>query len=156
MTFLKKTVNQMKNFKLLTLSLALALSVGLSSTVMAQDFAIIVNSANSAAADDSEIKNLFLKKKTTWSSGAEAVPFARPADTPEHKAFIQNFLDFSQADLDNYWQAEKSKSGLTGPREVGSTNILTRQVSRKEGAFGIISASDAGSLPDGVKVLKKF
>lgn len=147
----------MKHLKnILALSLFTATLLTLSPVAMAQSFAIVVNSANAGSADTSLIKNLYLKKQTSWGGGAEAVPLARSAGSPEQEAFLSSVLGMSQSDLDNYWASEKSKTGATGPREVGSTNILLRQIGRKPGAFGVVSAAEASALPEGVKVLSKF
>lgn len=147
----------MKN-KFKTILTVTLFAIGLfASHAFASDYAIVVNENNSASADISEIKNLYLKKKTSWSNGTEAVPLGRPADSPEHQAFMTEVLGFSsQGALDSYWQSEKSKTGLTGPREVGSTSILMRQITRKPGAFGVLPTAEANALPAGVKILTSF
>lgn len=154
--FKTKTVLAKAKILLATAILASTPLWAQANSAFAQDFMLVVNASNSASADsvESEIKNLYLKKKTKWSSGSDAVPLARPTDSAEHQAFSQSVLGMSQSDLDSYWAAEKSKTGQTSPREIGSDNILLRQVSRKDGAFGVVSS--ATDLPDGVKVLKKF
>lgn len=145
----------MKNFKTI-LTLALLAFVSFAPQAFAGDYAIVVNAGNSASADLAEIKNLYLKKKTSWSSGTEVIPLGRSTGSPEQEAFLSTVLGMSQSDLDGYWASEKSKSGTTGPREVGSAKILLRQVSRKDGAFGVVSTADVAGLPDGVKVLTEF
>ncbi len=150
----------MKTFRnILALTLLAVATFTFTAPAFAEGFAIVVNAANSIADGgnvDSELKNLYLKKKTSWSSGPSAVPLGRSAGSPEQAAFLSTVLGMSQSDLDSHWASEKSKTGATGPREIGSAGILLRQVSRKEGAFGVVSAAEAASLPDGVKVLKKF
>ncbi len=125
-------------------------------SAQADEYAIIVNADSQITADDNELRNIYLKKQTKWSSGVEAIPFGRATHSPEQNAFLINVLGMNQAELDSYWASAKSKSGLTGPREVQSVSILLRQVRRKEGAFGVISSSDASDIPEGVKVLKSF
>ena len=126
-----------------------------SQNAFAADYAVIANAANGASADSqSEVKNLFLKKKTAWPGGAKAVPLGRKSGSAEQDAFNAAILGMSSGELSGHWQAEKQKTGQTPPKEVGSESILLRQVKRKEGAFGVVPAST--TLPDGVKVLFKF
>ncbi len=149
----------MINFRnILALTLLVCATFAFVAPAFAGGFAIVVNTANSTSAEDvnSEIRNLYLKKQTAWSNGIDAVPLAREADSPEHEAFLAGILEMSQGDLDGHWASEKSKTGATGPREVGSKSILLRQIGRKEGAFGVVSEADAASLPEGVKILKTF
>lgn len=122
----------------------------------AQDYAIVVNVKNPATGNISyrEIKNIYLKIKTTWPDGTQASPFGRPDDDPAQQAFIEHVLDLSQHELDQHWASEKSKTGGTGPREVGSDNILLRQIARKPGGIGVVSVD--AKLPPGVKILFRF
>lgn len=145
----------MKLFKTI-LTLALLAIVSFAPQAFAGDFMIVVNAGNGSAPNLAEIKNLYLKKKTSWSGGEGAVPLGRKPGSAEQEAFLSVVLGMSQADSEGYWASEKAKTGATAPREVGSATILLRQVSRKDGAFGVVSASDAASLPDGVKVLTTF
>ena len=128
----------------------------LSAPAYAQNFAIVVNAENTSEADISAIKSLYLKQRTSWPDGLSADPFARSADSAEQAAFLSEVLGMSQADLDQYWLSEKSKTGLAGPRAVGSSSILMRQIKRKKGAFGVVTSGEVASLPEGVKVLLKF
>lgn len=147
----------MKYFKKTFLFAAVAvMALGFTPSAFAQNFAVIVNAENAASADASDIKNLYLKKRTAWSDGTSAVPLARSTGSAEQEAFLSNILGMSQSEIDSYWASEKSKTGSTGPREVGSSSILLRQVGRKAGAFGIVSTAEASSLPEGVKVLLNF
>ncbi len=126
------------------------------SAVGAGEYAVIGNAGNPISGDAAraEVKNIFLKKKTVWPNNVVGVPFDRSADSAEHKAFAAVVLGMEESVLKSYWGSEKAKTGTTPPREIGSDNILLRQVKRKEGAFGVVSADT--SLPDGVRVLFKF
>ena len=122
----------------------------------AAEYAVIVNAENTTSPENAktEVKNIYMKKRTTWSNGAPAEPFARPAGDPVQKAFLSKVLELSQAGLDEYWAAEKSKTGEAAPREVGSERILLRQIGRKPGALAVVSADT--DLPEDVKILFKF
>lgn len=144
----------MRNFvKTITLGIALTLA---STAAIAEDYAVVVNAANNSNADKSEVKSLFLKQRTAWNDGTSAVPLGRSDDSPEQQGFNAAVLGMSSADLSGHWQAEKQKTGETPPKSVGSEGILFRQIKRKPGAFGVVLASSAAALPDGIKVLFKF
>lgn len=136
-------------------TLALVTCTALSSPVsIADQFAVIVNAEN--AGDEQEIKNLFLKRKTSWNNGEIAVPLAREGTSAEQVAFNAMVLGFSASELAGHWQTEKQKTGETPPKAVGSERILFRQIQRKKGAFGIVPTSSVSSPPNGIKVLYIF
>ncbi len=130
------------------------------SPAAAAEYAVIVNAANPDAGKGEAlrevVKRLFLKEQTTWPSGTPAQPLARPADSPAQKAFVAKVLGMDQATLDQHWLRLKQTKGETPPREVGSALILTRLVSKYEGAFSVVSAEEAAALPEGVAVLFRF
>lgn len=147
----------MKTFKqIFIVLLSLLTFIQHSPAAIAEGYVIVVNAANSSNADTDEIKNLFLKKRTIWSDGITAEPMARGHGSAEQEAFLKYVLGMTQTELDNYWASEKSKTGATAPREVRSKNILLRQISRKDGSFGVLRKEDAASLPDSVKILMDF
>ncbi len=121
---------------------------------VADQFAVIVNAEN--AGDEQEIKNLFLKRKTSWNNGEIAVPLAREDASVEQAAFNATVLGLSASELAGHWQTEKQKTGETPPKAVGSERILFRQIQRKKGAFGIVPVSSIEIPPDGIRVLYTF
>lgn len=126
----------------------------------AAEYAVIVNAANPDAGKGEAlrevVKRLFLKEQTTWPSGTPAQPLARPADSAAQQAFVAKVLGMDQAALDQHWLRLKQTKGETPPREVGSALILTRLVSKYEGAFSVVTADEAAGLPEGVAVLFRF
>ncbi|MDX2094817.1 MAG: hypothetical protein SFW64_02625 [Alphaproteobacteria bacterium] len=145
--------------KLAKFSILLALTAfSFAGAANAGTYALIVNSANPASGDamKAEVKNLFLKQKTSWPSGDEAEPTARAAGSPEHAALLKSVLGMNQAALDGHWASEKSKSGTSAPKEVSSDSILFRQIGKKKGAFGYVPQSAVTPPPEGVKVLFTF
>ena len=113
------------------------------SPAAAAEYAVIVNAANPDAGKGEAL-------------GTPAQPLARPADSPAQKAFVAKVLGMDQATLDQHWLRLKQTKGETPPREVGSALILTRLVSKYEGAFSVVSAEEAAALPEGVAVLFRF
>lgn len=126
----------------------------------AGDYVVIVNAGNDASGDIGSLKQLvkrqFLKQQTSWPNKEPSLPFARGADSAAHKAFLQNVLAMSQAEIDTHFLRLKQTTGETPPRQIGSTRILIRQVTNKAGAFGIIEKSDAASLSAEVRILFEF
>ena len=122
----------------------------------AAEYAVIVNSANTTNGEDAKsiVKNIYLKKRTTWPDGTPTETFARPSDHPAQEAFLSDVLGLSQAALDEYWASEKAQTGEAAPRQIGSGRILMRQVARKKGAVGVVKADMAQG--DGIKVLFTF
>lgn len=139
---------------LLTTAVFAALSF--SSSVWAGSYSVIVNANNAASGESNmdQVKNLFLKKQSAWNDGTKALPLARNDSSPEQRAFVNKVLGMGDAEVVQYFAAEKSKSGMTPPRAIGSDGLLFRQIARKPGAFGVVAAGT--DLPDTVKVLFSF
>ncbi len=129
-------------------------------TCAAAEYAVIANAANPDAARGAAIrevvKRLFLKEQTNWPGGLPAKPLARPAGTPAADAFAAEVLGMSRTALDNHWLHLKQTKGETPPRAVGSVRILLRLVGKYPGAFSVVSAEQAASLPPGVTVVFTF
>lgn len=119
-------------------------------------YVVIVNAGNGYGepgdAAKKVVKQLFLKERTDWPGGAEAKPFDRPADSPEHTAFRDKVLEMTAAELAQHWIDQKQKTGATPPREVSSASMMIKFVAKSEGAFGVVAKSEAEGA-DGVKVL---
>lgn len=126
----------------------------------AGNYAVIVNAANSYAADGdaakAQIKRLYLKVQRSWPGGQSAVPFGRDAGSAEQAAFEKDVLGMSNSAVDGHWLKLKQTSGETPPRGVGSARILIRQVGKEPGAFGVVTAAEKGQLGGDVKVLFEF
>ena len=134
-------------------------SQGLATPASAETFALIVNAdkdyTDERAQMIAQIRRLYLKEQRDWPGGADAIAFARPENTPEDSAFRRVILELKDAELEAYWLRLKQTQGETPPRAIGSSRIVLRQVSRRQGAFSIVTLDDLGAAP-GVKVLFKF
>ncbi len=123
-------------------------------------YAVIVNKANATKDDEAAlkqlVKQLFLKQRTAWPSGAEAKPFARKAGSAEQNAFLKSVLQMTEADLAQHWVSQKQKTGATPPREVSSANMILKLVQKYEGAFGVVKTEEAKAAGDSVRILFTF
>ncbi len=135
-------------------------ATGATGTARAAEYMVIVNAANPDAAAGASmkevVKRLFLKEQTNWSGGVPAKPLARPAGSAAAEAFAAEVLEMSAAELDEHWLRLKQTRGETPPRSVGSARILLRLVGKYPGAFSVVGAQEAASLPAGVKVMFTF
>ncbi|MEQ8387926.1 MAG: hypothetical protein RLP16_06510 [Alphaproteobacteria bacterium] len=128
-------------------------------TAQAEDFILVVNSANPiAAGGDTKtvIKRLYLKQMSEWPHGEKSIVFDREPDSAAYQGFIASVLGMSQAELDDHWLRLKQTTGDTPPRSVGSARILVRQIEKNAGALSYMPASEAEDLGEGVKILLKF
>lgn len=136
-----------------------ALVAGLAAApAQAGEFAVLVNADNDVGGEQAraEVARLFLKRKSEWPNGVRARPFARPADSAAHAAFVASVLEATPDQLQHWWARLKQTRGETPPRAVGSTRFLLRAIGRREGAFGYAAKSEIESLPEGVKILFEF
>lgn len=146
--------------ELLLASLLLAAELlGATAEARAGEYAVLVNADNPIAGGEkarAAIGRLFLKRKSEWPNGSRASPFARPADSAAHRAFVVSVLGTSQNQLADWWARLKQTRGETPPRAVGSARFLLRAIGRREGAFGYAAKSELDGLPDNVKILFEF
>ncbi len=136
---------------------AAILIVSVSTNARAEDFMVVVNADNPFSGDEgavkAQLKRLFLKDQRDWPGGISAIPFGRDPEDPAQKAFATEILGMSESELDAHWLKLKQTAGETPPKSIGSARILVRQIAKNPGAFGLIAKSEAGDVPEGVKVL---
>lgn len=127
---------------------------------LAQSYAVIVNNVNSFSGDETamkqQVKRLFLKQSSAWQGGTEVRAFDRAKGSPETTAFISDVLGMDEAAVARHWLSLKQKTGETPPRNVSSSNMLVKLVSKYEGGVGVVDSTTASALPDGVRVLFNF
>ncbi len=86
------------------------------------DILIIANkSVHQESSTLGEIKNLFLKKKTTWQSGEKALPIHASRSASIRAEFLKRVLDMSTSEETAYWHARKVKEGIDKPVTFGNT-----------------------------------
>ncbi len=119
-----KSNGQIMNRRLLSVFVAAVLMtlVGAASAESPNDILIVINNAvpqNSITVG--ELKNLFLKEKTNWSSGGKVVPIHASAGSRLRKDFVNRVLGMNPSDEKIFWRERKIKTGKVSPVEFGNT-----------------------------------
>ncbi len=130
------------------------------SSVLAQQFAVIVNSENNYYASSDEIKTIisqmYLKKRPNWPNGMKSMPFTPNDHSTEQQAFNENILKMNQAQLTQYWTAVKQKTGDSPPKEVKSPKLMLIIVAKYPGAFGVVPVENISEDESGIRILYEF
>jgi ABC-type phosphate transport system substrate-binding protein len=110
---------------LATASVILALVLAAPRIVGAEspkDILIIVNKAATVGKTTvDELKDVFLKKRSSWSSGGKVIPVHAPEGSPLREDFRKRVLSMSASEEASHWQVRKIKAGDSKPAEFGDT-----------------------------------
>jgi ABC-type phosphate transport system substrate-binding protein len=122
------------------------------SAIRAQEFALVVNSANPVTSiSKDEVAKLFLKKQVTWQSGDPAAPVELPPSAKVREAFVQTVLGKSLSQVRSYWQQQIFSGRDVPPPEKPSEDDVLAFVRANPGAIGYVTRG--ASLGRGVKVV---
>jgi len=103
------------------------------------DILIVVNAASGGGSMTvSDVRDLFLKKRTSWANGVKAVPVNAVEGSALRAAFRSKVLGMTASEERAYWQERKIKAGESVPPEFGDT---LRAVFKMRGAIGYIFRS---------------
>jgi ABC-type phosphate transport system substrate-binding protein len=131
--------------------LALVALGGASREANAQDFKVIVNSANATeelTAD--QAAKIFLKQATKFPAGAAATPVDQAKGAAVRAAFSKAVLGKSVAAVETYWQQQIFSGKDVPPATKASDDDIVAFVKGNAGAIGYVSA---GTAVAGVKVV---
>ena len=132
-----------KTFKrvLLTLTMAVA-SLVTTGTVQAQDFKVIVNSANATASlSASDASKIFLKESTKFPGGSSATPVDQGKASPIRAAFSKAVIGRSVGAVETYWQQQIFSGKEVPPATRSSDDDIVAFVKANPSAIGYVSAS---------------
>jgi ABC-type phosphate transport system substrate-binding protein len=137
----------MKKYIILICFIALAGT----SSLFAQSFKLIVNEANTTTSlSAKEASDLFLKKKTKWSSGTTVMPVDLSSASAIREKFSQQVHGKNTAAIRNFWQQAAFSGTATAPAEKGSDADVIEYVKKNPGAIGYVSPS---ASTQGVKTI---
>ncbi|MCU0662330.1 MAG: hypothetical protein MUC50_08395 [Myxococcota bacterium] len=104
----------------------LGLAMSGSTPVQAQkedpyDLMIVCNKAVKDNIDVATVRDLFLRKRLTWPSGANVVPINASMGSKLRREFQRRVLLITDAEETKYWEKNKIMSALTAPPEFEGT-----------------------------------
>ncbi|WP_053333997.1 hypothetical protein [Gemmatimonas phototrophica] len=137
------------SFKTLAVAfMAIALSAA---PAAAQDFKVIVNSANSTTDLPADVTaKLFLKQTTKFPNGTAAQPVDQAKTSPVRATFSKTVLGRAVSAVESYWQQQIFSGKDVPPPAKASDDDVVAYVKATPGAIGYVSA---GASTAGVKVV---
>jgi ABC-type phosphate transport system substrate-binding protein len=125
----------------------------LSADVRAPAYQVIVHPANPATSVEREfLADAFLKKVATWPSGESLHPVDLAPSSPVRRAFSEEVLHRSVADVKGYWQQRIFAGRDVPPPELDADDDVIKYVLKYEGAVGYVSGTARVSGPKVVAV----
>jgi ABC-type phosphate transport system substrate-binding protein len=116
----------------------------------AADYVLVVNKGNPASSiTATEAKNMFMGKKSAWSSGHKVVPFTQ-SRANFHNLFVRDYTGKTSQQFATYWKKLLFTGKGIPPVDVKGDEQMKNKVASRKGSIGYISA---GSLDGTVKQL---
>lgn len=146
-----KATTSMRRSIVRTLSAVFGALLVASAPAAAQEYKVIVNSANSTAelTADAATK-VFLKQVLKFPNGTAAQPVDQAKGAPARVAFTRGVLGRAVSAVESYWQQQIfSGKDVPPPTKSGDDEVIA-YVKANPGAIGYVSA---GAAVAGVKVV---
>ena len=128
----------------------LAICHALSAQVWAGEVVIVVNKSNNLSSlSSSELKNIFLGKRSRWDDNSKIVIYCqRPGDV--NQTFVNDYVNKSPQQFYTYWKKMLFTGKGSPPIELNNDQDVLTFVSADQNAIGYISKS---SVNESVRVL---
>lgn len=115
---------------------------------------IVVNKgAKVEKLDDSELRNIFMTKRTQWDDGQDVIALNLPTSDTTRQGFDAAILGLDPDRVQRYWIDRKIRGGNRAPAEAPSAAIILKAVSQSPNAIGYVEAAQA---PSNVKVVARI
>lgn len=100
---------------------AVMLIPGVSSAESPDDILVIANKGvGEKSMSVAELKQIFLKKKSSWSNGDKIVAINAEDNSKVRKDFRKLVLDMTDTEESTYWEKQKIKQQIAAPKELQS------------------------------------
>jgi ABC-type phosphate transport system substrate-binding protein len=120
-------------------------------SAFAGDVIIVCNKSVTAdSLTQSEIKDIFLGRKTRWSDGNK-INFATLEEGQTHEVFLKSYVSKTARQFGYYWDKQVFTGRGKTPKSFKTAKGLINYVSNTDGAIGYIAADEFDS---NVKVLR--
>ena len=135
------------------LVLAGAMAVTVPAAAQAQGYRVIVNAENSTATlTKDQLQRVYLKKMTTWTTGAPIVPVDQSPKAAVRSDFSSTVLGRDVSAMRAHWQQSLFAGRGAPPVEHATDAQVAAFVAANPNAIGYISPG--ARLPDGVKIVE--
>lgn len=125
--------------------------LGMTRTAEAQDFKVIVNSANSTSELPASVAaKIFLKETAKFPNGTGASPVDLGKGSATRAAFSKAVHGRAVSAIESYWQQQIFSGKEVPPATKGSDDEVVAYVKATPGGIGYVSA---GASTAGVKVI---
>jgi TonB family protein len=132
----------MKNHRLLPLVAVVVIFAPV--RVVAADIKVIANgSVKADMISANEVKSVFLEESNSLRDGTHVEPVLEK-DGPVHEAFLHEYLEGTDYDLQNYYRALVFSGRGSMPKQLGSDAEVVAYVARTKGAIGYVNAETIG------------
>ncbi len=130
---------------------ACLLSLTSTAPLAAQDFKVIVNSANPISdIPAAALSKIFLKEAAAFPGGGSATPVDQGKSSPVRAAFSKRIIGRPVSAVDTYWQQQIFSGKDVPPAAKASDDDVIAFVKSTPGAVGYVSAAASTA---GVKVV---
>ena len=137
--------------KMMTLAVG-ALLVFLVPAAAAQDFTIVINSANDIQSiSKQQLSRCFMKQTATWTTGLPVLPVDQAASSAVRARFSSEIMEKDVSAVKSFWQRQIFSGRSVPPPEKATEAEVIAFVRANAGAVGYVSAGT--SLGSGVKTL---
>ena len=137
---------------ILTIAVCLAALLG-AAPAQAQGYRVIVNVSNpTARLTKDQLERVYLKKTTTWNSGASVAVVDQSARSKVREQFSMSVLGRDVATIKNYWQQSLFSGRGVPPIEQAGDQQVIAFVQGNPNAIGYVA--ECPPLTDGVKAVE--
>ncbi|WP_028670451.1 hypothetical protein [Saccharospirillum impatiens] len=140
----------MKHLALRTLTGLMLTTLLMTGTALA-DLVIVVHPSNTAAIDQSFLKNLYLGNTRQFSDGTRAEPLDLPAGDSIRETFLRA-IDQTPVKYRRHWSKALFTTGQQPPMEMNSSTAVISAVATNPAAIGY---ADSEAVNDSVKVVMR-
>ena len=110
----------------------------------AQEYKVVVNSANPAGEFTADaVSKIFLKAVSKFPEGGAAIPVEPAKTSPARAAFAKTVLGRTVQNLDTYWQQQIFSGKDVPPANKASDDDVIAFVKGNPGAIGYVSGTAA-------------
>lgn len=123
-----------------------------STMAWSQNIVVIANVANSLSQiSKDQIQDFYFKKNRQWPDGKAVRFFDRMDNSPIRSIFLQNIIQKTSRQVDQFWIGQKFNTGDSAPTQVSTDSLTMNLVSRFPGGIGYIQ--EGTPLTKNVKIL---